>query len=174
MEGAASQDESRPYVVGPSVELRLPKGFAVEVDALYRRVGTSYGYSTSTLLGDGSLTNYYSRVRGNSWEFPILGKFYFRGENASWRPYASTGYAFRETWFTADSLTTVNQNGAPVTYAGKEESRRFDVGAVIGGGVQFRRGRLALSPEFRYTRWGGSDFERLKKNQAEVLVGISF
>jgi hypothetical protein len=33
------KDESRPYTIGPSVEFRLPVGFAVEIDALYRRLG---------------------------------------------------------------------------------------------------------------------------------------
>jgi hypothetical protein len=34
------QDESRPYIVGPSVEVRLPAGFVIEVDALYRPSAT--------------------------------------------------------------------------------------------------------------------------------------
>src|SRR5436190_20290412 len=57
--------ESKRYVVGPMVTTRLPLGFRLEIDALYRHVasrtsfGTFFGYFTQ-------------RDRGNSWEFPIL------------------------------------------------------------------------------------------------------
>jgi hypothetical protein len=46
------QDESRPYIVGPSIEVRLPAGFAIEVDALYRRIGntSSFSFSKATLV----------------------------------------------------------------------------------------------------------------------------
>src|SRR5690242_13211330 len=58
-------DESRRYVVGPSIEFRLPLHLAVEVDALYSRIGRSY--SVSTLSGTaGSI--FAIRDRGNSWE----------------------------------------------------------------------------------------------------------
>ena len=36
------KDESRPYVIGPSAEVRLPAGFAIEVDALYRRLSLTH------------------------------------------------------------------------------------------------------------------------------------
>lgn len=39
----AATSESRPYVVGPSVEVTLPLGFAVGFEALYQR----QGYSTA-------------------------------------------------------------------------------------------------------------------------------
>ena len=42
------------YVIGPTVEIRLPFGLGVEVDALYRSV---------------------NNPSGSSWEFPILAKY---------------------------------------------------------------------------------------------------
>ena len=47
-------------------------------------------------------------------------------------------------------------------------------GAVFAGGVRFRAGRLAFLPELRYTRWGGSDGNLTRKNEAGVLLGINF
>ena len=81
-------DQSRPYVVGPSIELALPARFAVEADALYSRFGSSLFSATSS----------GSRIRGNSWEFPILGKYYFAGRSSAIQPFASAGMAFRQTW----------------------------------------------------------------------------
>lgn len=42
---AFGRNESKAYLVGPSVELRVHGGFAIEVDALYRRLGSSGGFS---------------------------------------------------------------------------------------------------------------------------------
>ncbi len=42
------------YVIGPTVELRLPYGLGIEADALYRRV---------------------NNPSGSAWEFPILAKY---------------------------------------------------------------------------------------------------
>src|SRR5271170_6359332 len=43
--GFPATTESKRYVVGPEVEVGLPFGFGVEVDALYRRDGYSYNFS---------------------------------------------------------------------------------------------------------------------------------
>src|SRR5437868_8630099 len=53
------------YVVGPSIELRLPAGFGVEFDALYRH----FSYNATTNLVD-AISNI--RTTGNDWEFPLL------------------------------------------------------------------------------------------------------
>src|SRR5215472_8028168 len=60
--------ESKRYIIGPMVELRLPLRLSVEFDALYRRLGFTQdvdfccGFSVS-------------RERDNSWEFPITVKY---------------------------------------------------------------------------------------------------
>src|SRR4051794_39703038 len=75
-------DESPRYQVGGSVEVRLPAGFALEADALYRLLGSSQGFSlisSINLVPNISFTpfNFTSRQRGNAWSFPLLGKYYF-------------------------------------------------------------------------------------------------
>ncbi len=71
-------------VIGPTVELRLPLGLGVEVDALYR-----------------SVTN----PAGGSWEFPILAKYRLpvRGRIA---PFAVGGGSFER-----NELLRANQVG---------------------------------------------------------------
>jgi hypothetical protein len=51
--GALASGGSR-YVIGPTVELRLPFSLGIEVDTLYRRV---------------------NNPSGSAWEFPILAKY---------------------------------------------------------------------------------------------------
>jgi hypothetical protein len=66
--------QSPNFVVGPYVEVRLPKGFAIEGDALY-------------------LSGIYSGVAtgGSSWEFPVMAKYKFR--SGIFRPYVEGGVA---------------------------------------------------------------------------------
>jgi hypothetical protein len=52
--GFLGSDESKWILMGPSVEFKLPRGFALEVDALYQRTGYSEQFS-STLLETSNL-----------------------------------------------------------------------------------------------------------------------
>ena len=164
-----AHDESRRYIVGPSVEVRLPGRFAIEVDALYQRVGnsTSYFNFANSLL--------QSSNRGNQWQFPILGKYYFQPRTSSWQPYVGAGYSLRTTWLTTEGIsigTDQNSNPTPVSY--KYTSRtNVDFGGEFAAGVRFKAGRVNISPEFRYTRWGAQS-GLFPKNEVKFLVGISF
>jgi hypothetical protein len=180
-----SHDESRPYLVGPSIEMRLPAGFAIEADALYQRIGNtvSFGYTPNvSVLGSGfnvlgsGISPFISRRRGDSWEFPLLGKYYFRPRSEGWQPFAATGYAFREVWLhDATTQTIADASGTPRTFSFKNDSRSsLGIGAVFAVGVRFHTGRFSLLPEVRYTRWGGNSDGLLPKNEAGLLLGVSF
>src|ERR1700761_6397988 len=75
------QDESRPYVVGGSVEVRLPANFAIEADALYQRIGNTGSVNSSLPFS----FYYTTRERGNDWEFPLYVKYYFRPHASAWQ-----------------------------------------------------------------------------------------
>ena len=181
-EQTSNADESRRYIVGPSVEVRLPAGFAIEADALYQRIGNTSFFSvlpasigSGVSLGTPGVTSFVNRVRGNSWEFPVLGKYYFRPHTAAWQPYAASGWAFRTIGFhDAVSETYIDEKGVshPLNYRSQFRTGP-DVGAVFAAGIRFHRGRLAVLPEVRYTRWGGSD-NLTRKNEAGFLLGVRF
>jgi hypothetical protein len=159
------RNESKRYVVGPSVEIRLPGRFAVEVDALYRRLGTSFHYN---LLGSGDYPalSVVSRERGNSWELPVLGKYYFETRSPRWQPFLGTGYAFRSVW-----LNTVWSGGGLTSFGSRRTP--MGIGATAAAGVRVNAGRLAISPQFRYTRWSDATLGS-RKNQVDFMVGIHF
>jgi hypothetical protein len=182
-DASSGQDESRPYIVGPSIEFHLPAHFAIEVDALYQRLGntTQFNFFSGIISpgSNGPFPNPVSaiyRVRANSWEFPVLGKYYLRPRSAAWQPFIGTGWALRTSGIHTDgSVTTVDSAGATKTSAYHDRHQSgVDVGAVFAGGVKYRLGRLAFAPEVRYTRWGGSDSTFNRKNEAGVLLGITF
>jgi len=65
--------------IGPMFELRLPAGFGVEFDVLYKRFSSNSGTGASN---------------ASSLDFPILGKYKMPGIIA--RPYAEAGFSFNK------------------------------------------------------------------------------
>jgi hypothetical protein len=175
-----NNDESRPYVVGPSIEVRLPKGFAIEAAALYQRIGQSgyFPFNEFIVIGTGPDTQnvsgvYFTRSRGNEWDFPVLGKRYFKGVSG-WQPYVGLGVALRTVGLHTDtSETTIDSGGLHQLGFHGDTRPGVGVGGVAAVGVRRRVGRLTLMPEFRYTRWDTHD-SVLSHNAANAFLGVSF
>jgi hypothetical protein len=178
MEGYPSS-ESKIYLAGPMVEVGLPYHFAFEADALYNRYG--YSSTTSGLLGEVDIT----RVRANSWQFPLLAKYSFAEHGI--RPYALLGYAPQHTGggSTIDSGFNVNfLTGARAPYYFSfHPSYKTDHALVVGGGVQLKAGRLRVTPEVRFLRWqhpldsyeGSRGYYLLvPQNEVQILVGLGW
>ncbi|MCC6345467.1 MAG: PorT family protein [Bryobacterales bacterium] len=71
------------FVLGPTLELRLPAGFGLNIDALYRR----YNFETTTDAG--------AETKGaGQWEFPIMVRYHFPGIIA--RPFVGAGPVFQK------------------------------------------------------------------------------
>ena len=107
----------------------------IEVNALYSRFSAASGGAA---------------VRGHSVEFPVLGKFYFADFHLAARPYASWGSRSVTSGSTICARIALETAGSTALEPA--------VGAVVAGGVAFKTWILKLSPEIRYTRWGGYNF----------------
>ena len=189
LSGAASpsNDESRRYTAGPSIEVRFGDHIAVEFDALYKRLGYSFSLPASASmvgagLGAGAATArfevlYYAlRNRAHSWEFPVLGKYYLNGRRQSTRFFVGTGYSFQRAWTTSDftMVEKIVESGEVLFINSSSQSASpVTVGAVFAAGVTRKAGPITFVPSFRYTRWGFSTTV-LGKNQSEFLLGIRF
>ncbi len=136
--------DNKRFIFGPTAEVRLPFGFGIEVDALYRR----YQYSTLGGLG-------VNPFKSGAWEFPVLAKI--RGGLPLVKPYAVGGLVFHR----------LSTNSSEVLH-------RNNVGVAVGGGLQVNVLMLKISPEIRYTRWTVSSLPNFNQNQADVLVGFTF
>ena len=177
---AAKGDQSayftntKRYTVGPTIEFHLPARFSIEIDALYKRFGFD-GQSVSA--ADSTLTG----TRGNSWEFPILAKFEIVPGPV--RPFVDAGVSIRHITgikqvrqiVSAGTFSRVELNNPP------EFNKETDVGLAFGAGVAFKLGRVRISPELRYTRWGGENLRdpvngllRTHRNQGDFLIGFTF
>lgn len=162
------------YIVGPMVELRLPAGFGVEFDALYRRLH----YNGSALGVDTFST---SSTTGNLWEFPLLLKYRFHFPVV--RPYVDAGVAWDNLSSLSQTITTTlvptRITTTSTTSNPPELRHNTTMGFVVGAGLDIHV-LLHISPEVRYTRWGSQHLRdalgllHSDQNQAEFLVGISF
>ena len=153
---------AKHYIVGPSLELKLPVGLSLELDALYRRMNYSGTSSTSVSQS----------VSANGFEFPLMLKYKFPGVVA--RPYVDAGFAF-------DTLSGLTQTiTSKVGLTNPPPSGQFTEGFVMGGGLDVNLHIFHLAPEIRYTHWGSSrlvdplNLVKGSQNQAELLVGITF
>jgi hypothetical protein len=142
---------SRNYLIGPTIEVRLPLGLSVEADALYRpqsEAGVSlFGRLATPIAHD------YS-----SWEFPVLGKYRFNAPIV--KPFIAAGPSFRAL-------------ESPLNHYWSK------AGATAAVGVEGKLLHVRIAPEVRYTHWGKDSgdarlFFASKRNQAEFLIGLAF
>jgi hypothetical protein len=163
---------TKRYIVGPTLELRLPAGFGIEVDALYRR----FNYE-----GNNVLVDVFNSTTGNAWEFPLLVKYRFQGKLV--RPYLDAGVAWNALAGLTQSISRGSSTLFPLAAASNnpvELNHTTTTGFVIGGGLDVHAAFLHVSPEICYTRWSSEQFANTagtlvsNRNQAEFLLGITF
>ena len=170
LNAAATDDESPPYMVGASVEFRLPANWALETDAFYRRVGDS----APTLFTANGLTIPTDRIRGNSWQFPAILKHYFGDRERKIQPFLGAGFDFRATHYVVEGTGVAYAAGTTVSYPSRYTFlAETGIGPAFSVGVRMHAGRFAVIPEVRYVRWGFSD-GILKNDEADFILGLNF
>ena len=138
------------FTIGPFAEFRLPSGFSVEIDALYR----SYSFRQALPAAPS--------VSTNAWEFPVLAKKSLFGGPI--QPYVEGGVALSH--LSVKDVAELNHSN--------------NYGIVLGAGVSFHVGPVRVAPEIRYNGWAFQNFSspfgglHSNRNQATVLVGVSF
>jgi len=142
----------KDYVIGPMMDVGLPYcGLSVEIDALYRPMNLTM----AGVRPDGSLHS-ISPATVVTWEFPALAKYRFGSRSV--KPFVEAGPSFR---------VSGNLNDASPSTCG----------GTGGFGVEAQLGKLRIGPVIRYTHWAAdaeSAGSRTKRNQVELLVGLSF
>jgi Outer membrane protein beta-barrel domain len=171
---AYTNANSPRYTVGPSVEFRLPAHFAVEVDALYQRLSNNSTFSTISAGTSSVTSNYSSTLKSNFWQFPIIGKYYFGHEESRWRPFVGTGYELGSVWnHQKGSVTTITGTTSTTSPLNSNYRSPTMVGAMVNGGMRYKRGRFAMLPEVRYSFWGSNPYP-IRRNALTFLMGVSF
>ncbi len=166
---------TKRYTIGPELDINLPLGLAVEVDALYRRLNFE---------STGNEVDVFVRraTTANAWDIPLLLKWRF-GKGGI-KPYLAAGPTFRGVTNIKQITNFFSEPSGSRTQASTsnpaELANQFTTGFTVGGGLQFGGGGIHLSPEVRYTRWGWNTFRdpasafRSNPDQVDVLVGLTF
>ncbi len=158
---------TKRFVVGPELDINLPLGLAVEVDALYRRLNFE---------SDQNLTVFqHQATTANAWDFPLLLKWRFAP--GPLRPYVGAGPTFRGLT-NVHQVTTFFTGGSPTSTGSPSElDHSFVTGFTAVAGIQIIK---HISPEIRYTRWGWDAFRnpgtafRSNPDQWDFMLGLTF
>jgi len=173
----SDHDESPRYTIGPAFGVSFREHFGVEFNALYRRLGGSGAWAAGIPGKPPGWSFIVIRTRANSWEFPILGKYYFGRQSQRGRLFLASGCALQRSWTTYTNDATgglyyPNEwivNATRTTTSGSSSA----AGVLFGGGIAWRNGPVTIMPSFRYTRWGDRS-DGASQNQAEILLGLWF
>ncbi len=146
------------FTLGPMIEIRLPLGLGAEFDALYKRFDQTGG---SIAGGEVSKT-------GNSWEFPLLGKYRFPAGAAN--VYIEGGVSINRV---AGKLVPFRWLPVPPTQ--QPEATVTRSGLAVGGGLELKLPMLRIVPGLRYTRWRANELWGLPRcGSADFLLGVVF
>jgi len=176
--------DGKRYIAGLAAEFRLPlPRLSVEVDGLYKHTGQRRADCAFAFCS-------LSEVRANIFEFPALLKYRLL-KHAPVAPFVAAGVAYQwvrrgsgtaQSWRTGpivpNEVVDLSVHQFPLAMPAENHA-----GIVGGGGIEFRAGRLRVSPEFRYTRWSSRYWEASGSrgfftgsnlNQAEGLMSVKF
>ncbi len=172
---------TKRFTIGPSVELRLWRSWAVESGFLYKRFNYNLKSDAFFIPRIESTGN----TSGNSWEVPLLARRSLR--RGGWEVSLGAGPVLRvlgqlrqQYWETSrDYFGVVTLRRVQLTDP-KEFGKRAYPGVTGSARATVNLGPVRMGPEFRYTRWlahanpAGYPPLQFQGNQAELLLGLHF
>jgi opacity protein-like surface antigen len=151
-----SHTSTQRFTLGPMLEVRLPFGLGVEFDALYKRFD-----QTGESIHVGSTV----MKTGNSWEFPLLGKYRIGRSFA--KPYVEAGVSFNHL-----SGYLVPFRTLPNPPSSQPEASTTRTGVALGVGIELKLRVVRISPGIRFSHWG-DHFPVPGTNPVDFLLGVS-
>lgn len=146
-------------IIGPSLRFRLPVGFRIEADALYRPLSFNFTNIVNSIATTQSVST-------SQWQFPVL--IQFAANTPVVKPFLEAGLSF-------DQLTAVSAAVKSITSGPGQLLHTSNASLILGGGVDVKIPLVTLSGELRFSRATFAEFQGISNlNTAEVLVGVHF
>jgi hypothetical protein len=174
--------EAKRYTIGPSAEFRLSNHFALNFSPQYKRYYSDSGFIIPLeqllmyAVPPTVTTQSFDQTRRNSWEFPLMLKYYFGSPQRTVRPFIETGYDISKSWGTVRTNSVIVDTATFVSTPQNSVyhfSSPVFVGPSFGAGALIQRGWIGVSPQLRYTLWDYSTFGR-PRGQLDFLFQIRF
>lgn len=176
-----TKSEARPLGGGVAGYFYLTSTLSLNLDFIYRRTG----YDDSNVLNNATTTSYYSRTRGNYFDFPLLARYHSRYHLLRSSAFIEGGGSARYVdQITTSTTVDTTVNSALVSTCCTEipdrPAHKLVFGPTVGLGLRLPRDEIGVQivPEIRYTRWLENTFSALptrsNHDQAEVLLSITF
>lgn len=170
-------NDKMPFVLGPTVDIRLFSGLSLSTGVLFSRTGQRFDNGI-VAYPENALTFYYNTSQSHAIEVPLLARYRFLGERRGWRPFLSAGATIRRTSIESTTLTSVVSTNPLSSFLPQpfldRKTVRWNADPTAGVGVDFRTGRFHLEPEIRYSYWGAGKNTLVRKNQVHFLLGFRF
>jgi hypothetical protein len=170
-------DSRTPFVLGPTVNVRILSRLSIETGVLFHRMGQQLN-TRVFLFPENAVTVVSSTERGRALELPFLAKYHFRTEYHTWRPFVTVGPTVRRTSLDGRYFPSV-LSGTSLGVSTAQPSLntktvKWSVDPAVGAGIDFKTGHFHLEPEVRYSYWGAGKNSDVRKNQVEFLLGFRF
>jgi hypothetical protein len=140
------------YLAGASGQLELREGLALEIDAIYKPLHTSFnqgqGFSVLT------------------WDFPVLAKYHLAKLGQA--PFVEAGPSFRAS----GNLNGYNPSHFGVTAGGGAEIRKG--GVLLSTALRYTRWLKDASPNSSLLSGDHSDYPRTNGNAVELIFGVGY
>ncbi len=166
--GLPFEAETSRFAIGPVCDIRLPRGFALEFGAMYKRFDQHAGQIQVIGAPLQELSLPYTRA-GRSWEFPIAGQYRFPGNTI--RPYLEGGLSFNHLSSVLTDFRVFVPN--PGFYLpGSSSENRW--GPIFGAGMEIKLKFMRVSPGLRYTHYGETQPLLPSVHALDFIVGFTF
>jgi hypothetical protein len=143
---------TKRLLIGPSVNLELPRGLGLEFDALYQRI--NYDIATGSSSAGSYFDQSFEQTTANRWQFPLL---------VQYRRSVNKANAFVEAGPSISTIADANSRGAttsvsppspPTTNSYTATSPAITTaGITAGGGIAIPVFGHHLRAEIRFSRW---------------------
>jgi len=176
---------------GLTGQVRITAHFAVDISAIYRRIGYQFtdtiATTTNTVVNGVvsstvSTTDTHQDVHARLFDFPLTLRYYSGAKRPNGpRWFAEAGGAWR--WAngvrTSTDTTDADDVNTCCTFTPVVPAHRSAIGMVAGVGLQFIDPLgIHVIPEVRYTRWIDQVFENstthTTQNQLDASISLTF
>jgi hypothetical protein len=167
------------WTVGPTAEVRLFSHLSFEADALFRGYryqssGGSFILSGTSPVAIPTVPVAFFRQNAKEWDFPLLLKYCFQA--GTMHPFVDAGFEFAHassdftiSCFAGPAICSDAGIGSSVTSPNSYSGSVNRQGPAAGVGVEFKFGKIKISPEVRYTK-----LTHPNVSEVTVLAGFSF